>query len=207
MSVTLENATGTHTVTAWIADTSARHAQGLMFVRSLAPNAGMLFVYPDAQYVSMWMKNTYVSLDMLFIDPAGHIVNTAENAQPLSLATIDSAAPVSAVLELPAGTVRRFDLHAGDRVRYTPSGSQGSTAQRPVDSHGQADGDSDGVLDTADRCPGTPSGTTIDAFGCEVDSDGDGVLDSKDRCPGTTPGARVEIKGCEIKGEIKLPGA
>jgi uncharacterized membrane protein (UPF0127 family) len=116
-SIELESASGgTHAISVWIAESPAHRAQGLMFVRSLAPDTGMLFIFPATQYVSMWMKNTYVALDMLFVDRAGRIVNIAENARPLTLDTIDSAAPVLAVLELPAGAVKRFGLRPGDRV-------------------------------------------------------------------------------------------
>lgn len=118
-SVTLESASGTHAITAWIADTAPRRMQGLMFVRTLRPETGMLFIFPRAQYVSMWMKNTYVALDMLFIDGSGRIVNIAQNARPLTLDTINSAAPVVAVLELRAGTVKDYGLQAGDRVLYS----------------------------------------------------------------------------------------
>jgi uncharacterized membrane protein (UPF0127 family) len=114
----LQGASGTHAISAWIADTAPRRMQGLMFVRALRPDDGMLFVYRQARYVSMWMKNTYVALDMLFIDRGGRIVNIVENARPLTLDTISSAAPVLAVLELPAGTVARYGLRAGDRVLY-----------------------------------------------------------------------------------------
>ena len=117
-SITLESASGgTHAITVWIADSPAHRAQGLMFVRTLAPDTGMLFLFPRSQYVSMWMKNTYVALDMLFVDRTGLIVNIAEDARPLTLDTINSAAPVLAVLELPAGTVKRFGLRPGDRLR------------------------------------------------------------------------------------------
>jgi OOP family OmpA-OmpF porin len=60
-----------------------------------------------------------------------------------------------------------------------------------------ADSDGDGVADPADRCPGTPPGAAVDAFGCERDSDGDGVVDRLDKCPGTPPGRRVDANGCE----------
>lgn len=87
-----------------------------MFVKSLAPNSGMLFLFDEAQYVAMWMKNTYVALDMVFIDTAGYITNIAADARPLSLDTLNSAGPVIAVLELPAGAAQRFGLRPGDRV-------------------------------------------------------------------------------------------
>jgi OOP family OmpA-OmpF porin len=69
----------------------------------------------------------------------------------------------------------------------------GTVAAPPV-----ADSDGDGVPDTADRCPGTPPGTPVDAYGCERDSDRDGVVDSRDKCPGTPEGRQVDADGCEI---------
>lgn len=115
-TVTLETATGTHTIEVWIADTPSHREQGLMFVKSLPPDAGMLFVFDEAQYVAMWMKDTYISLDMVFIDRGSRVANIAANTKPLSLDTINSATPVMGVLELPAGAARRFGLHPGDRV-------------------------------------------------------------------------------------------
>jgi hypothetical protein len=119
--VTIQSSSGSHTLSAWIADTPARRAQGLMFVRTLAPDAGMIFFFENPRYVSMWMKNTYVALDMLFIDAQGRIVNIARDARPLSLDTINSAAPVSAVLEIAAGAAERLSLQAGDQVSYAQS--------------------------------------------------------------------------------------
>jgi uncharacterized membrane protein (UPF0127 family) len=116
--VTIQSSSGSHTLSAWIADTPVRRTQGLMFVRTLAPDAGMIFFFENPRYVSMWMKNTYVALDMLFIDAQGRIVNIARDARPLSLDTINSAAPVSTVLELAAGAAERLSLQAGDQVSY-----------------------------------------------------------------------------------------
>lgn len=70
----------------------------------------------------------------------------------------------------------------------------------------EADSDGDGVVDSADKCPGTPAGVKVDAKGCALDSDGDGVADHKDRCPGTKAGARVDIYGCELKSVTALKG-
>jgi len=116
--ITIQSSSGSHTLSAWIADTPARRMQGLMFVRTLAPDAGMIFFFENPRYVSMWMKNTYVALDMLFIDAQGRIVNIARDARPLSLETINSAAPISAVLELAAGAAERMSVQAGDQVSY-----------------------------------------------------------------------------------------
>lgn len=68
------------------------------------------------------------------------------------------------------------------------------------------DTDRDGVADANDRCPNTPAGAQVDAYGCELDSDGDGVVDRLDECPGTPPNTPVDRKGCEIKGDYVLEG-
>jgi uncharacterized membrane protein (UPF0127 family) len=115
--VTITSMSGSHVIKAWLANTPEHRARGLMFVQTMAADTGMLFVYSPENFVSMWMKNTYVALDMAFIDSSGRIVNVAENAKPLSLDTISSAAPVVAVLELPAGTARRLQLQPGDSVQ------------------------------------------------------------------------------------------
>ncbi len=101
-----------------MAVTPEQHAQGLMWRRKLAADAGMLFDYGQVQLTMMWMKNTYIPLDMLFIAGDGTIVNIARNTEPLSLKAIPSAGPVRGVLEVPAGTVERLGIKAGDRVRH-----------------------------------------------------------------------------------------
>lgn len=100
------------------AQTPEMRALGLMFRRDLAADAGMLFDFGQAQPVSMWMKNTLIPLDMLFIDADGRIVNIAERTVPGSLAGISSQGPVRFVLELNGGTAARLGLRAGDRVRH-----------------------------------------------------------------------------------------
>ena len=93
-------------------------AQGLMFRRSMAPDRGMLFDFERVEPVSMWMQNTYLSLDMLFIRPDGTIARIAANTEPLSTRTIPSGEPILAVLELNAGTAARLGIRAGDRVEH-----------------------------------------------------------------------------------------
>ena len=102
-----------------VAREDADRSRGLMFRRSLAPERGMLFDFAQLAPVSMWMKNTYVSLDMLFIRPDGTIARVAENTEPLSTRTIDSGEPVLAVLEVVAGTAKRLGIKRGDRVEHT----------------------------------------------------------------------------------------
>ncbi len=99
-----------------IADTDERRALGLMYRTQLASDAGMLFDFKYDQDVAMWMRNTRIPLDMLFIDRTGRIVNIAQRAIPFSEATISSAGPVRAVLEVNGGTADRLGLKAGDRV-------------------------------------------------------------------------------------------
>ncbi len=96
----------------------ADRARGLMFRRSMAPNRGMLFDFERVEPVAMWMKNTYLPLDMLFIRPDGTVARIAADTEPLSTATILSGEPVLAVLELNAGTAARLGIRAGDRVEH-----------------------------------------------------------------------------------------
>lgn len=101
-----------------LATTQDQQVQGLMFRRTLAPDAGMLFLYGEDHDILMWMKNTLIPLDMIFIDGAGKIVNIAERAVPQSLETIASRAPARAVLEVNGGTAARLGIKPGDRVVY-----------------------------------------------------------------------------------------
>ena len=116
--VIMVTAKGRFLFTVEVAETAAQRQQGLQHRKSLAAGAGMLFDYNRVQPASMWMKNTLIALDMLFIDGAGRVVNVAENTVPLSLATIPSAAPVRAVLEVNAGTARRLNIQPGDQVLH-----------------------------------------------------------------------------------------
>jgi uncharacterized membrane protein (UPF0127 family) len=106
-----------------LARTGAQHAQGLMYRRNLAEDAGMLFLYRGAGTVSMWMKNTTIPLDMMFIAPDGRIVDIAERTVPYSLETVSSRYAASAVLEVNGGTVARLGIQPGDRVRHRAFGS------------------------------------------------------------------------------------
>ncbi len=100
-----------------IAQTEAERARGLMYRAELAPDAGMLFLFDPVREANMWMRNTFVALDMVFIAPDGRITGIAANTTPLSDAVISSGVPVRAVLELAAGTAARRGIKPGDRVR------------------------------------------------------------------------------------------
>jgi len=102
----------------WTADTPRREEQGLMFVHQMDEHAGMLFVFPDNQRVSMWMKNTYISLDLLFMNRSGRVDYIAARATPLSEAVIGPPGPEFAVLELNGGAAERLGIKIGDVVLH-----------------------------------------------------------------------------------------
>ncbi len=116
--LTIVSGANRHRFQVEVARTDAERAQGLMFRRSLAPDRGMLFDFKRVEPVSMWMQNTYISLDMLFIRPDGSIARIAERTEPLSTRTIPSGEPVLAVLEVIGGTAERLGIKAGDRVEH-----------------------------------------------------------------------------------------
>jgi uncharacterized membrane protein (UPF0127 family) len=101
-----------------VARNDADRAQGLMFRRSMPADQGMLFDFARVEPVSMWMQNTYLPLDMLFIRADGTIARIAANTEPLSTRTIPSGEPVLAVLELNAGTAAKLGIKPGDRVEH-----------------------------------------------------------------------------------------
>ena len=107
---------GVHVFTVELAVSDAERQKGLMFRRSLPESQGMLFDFKADQDVSMWMRNTYVSLDMIFIRGDGRMQRIAENTQTESDRIIPSGGPVRAVLEVVAGTAKKFGIAAGDRV-------------------------------------------------------------------------------------------
>jgi uncharacterized membrane protein (UPF0127 family) len=117
---TLEIATGNgvHSFAVEFVANDTDRAKGLMFRRELPEGQGMLFDFQREQDVSMWMENTYISLDMIFINADGRIRRIAENTTPLSRQTIPSGGPVRGVLEVIAGTARKFGIKPGDRVAH-----------------------------------------------------------------------------------------
>jgi len=107
---------GVHVFSVELAVTDEERQKGLMFRRSLPELQGMLFDFKQDQDVSMWMRNTYVSLDMIFIRGDGRIQRIAENTQTESDRIISSGGAVRAVLEVVAGTAKKFGIAPGDRV-------------------------------------------------------------------------------------------
>jgi hypothetical protein len=107
-----------------LATTPSEREQGLMFRKSMAPNAGMLFLYPGEQQVAFWMKNTLIPLDMLFLKADGSIARIAPNAVPLDETPIPSNAEVKAVLEVNGGTAAALGIKEGDKVDYPTAPSE-----------------------------------------------------------------------------------
>ena len=96
---------------------------GLMYRREMAPNAGMLFDFGRVQQVAMWMRNTYIPLDMLFINEGGEVVNIGHDTVPHSEEIVASDGPVRYVLEVVAGTSRLLGIKPGDIVRHEAIGN------------------------------------------------------------------------------------
>jgi uncharacterized membrane protein (UPF0127 family) len=107
-----------HVFRIWLADTPPRHQQGLMFVRDLPAEEGMLFVDQKSRVWGMWMKNTFIPLDMVFIDARGRVAAIFERTVPHSLKTLSYPKPVKAVLELRGGEAARRGIRVGDRVEH-----------------------------------------------------------------------------------------
>jgi uncharacterized membrane protein (UPF0127 family) len=112
----LRNAAGRQWLKIYVASSSAQQERGLMFVKKLPADEGMLFPLPAARVMSMWMKNTLIPLDMVFIDAKGRIVCLRENTEPLSLAIISCNKPVKAVLEIGGGEAKKRGIAVGDSV-------------------------------------------------------------------------------------------
>jgi uncharacterized membrane protein (UPF0127 family) len=113
-----KTASGDHAFSVEVMRTDAERAKGLMYRRFMPVDRGMLFDFKVEQPVMMWMKNTYLPLDMVFMSRDGVVVNIAENTEPLSERIIASGAPTYAVLELNAGVARGIGLKVGDRAAH-----------------------------------------------------------------------------------------
>lgn len=109
-----------HRFDIYLALTFNQHRRGLMHVRGLPENTGMLFVYEGEDYRSMWMKNTYIPLDMLFAREDGTVSSIIRNAEPQSLKSLASIEPVTYVLELNAGVADKFGIDENSRLIWEP---------------------------------------------------------------------------------------
>jgi uncharacterized protein len=110
--------TGVQVFSVEVATTEQEKETGLMYRKELADGKGMLFDFSPEQEVSMWMKNTYISLDMIFIRADGRILRIAENTEPQSTRIIPSGGLAKGVLEVIAGTAKKYGIAPGDRVAH-----------------------------------------------------------------------------------------
>ena len=118
--LTIETARGaTHRFTVELATSSEQHQRGLMFRDTMAQSHGMLFVFDISRPLSFWMRNTRISLDMLFLDAQGRVINIARRTTPMSEAAYRSAGPARAVLEINGGLSDLLGIAPGDRVLHS----------------------------------------------------------------------------------------
>jgi hypothetical protein len=115
---------GVHVFTVEMANTEQERATGLMYRKELPEGRGMLFDFSPAQPVSMWMKNTFIPLDMIFIRSDGRILRIAENTEPHSEKVISSGGLAKGVLEVIGGTARKYGIQAGDQVAHPLFGTR-----------------------------------------------------------------------------------
>lgn len=115
-SLTVQTTRGPVTLDVQVAADDRTRETGLMFVRSMPQNVGMLFDFQSPREVAFWMHNTYIPLDLLFVDGNGRILNIAANAQTCNDNPIPSAGAARAVIELNAGAAARLGIRPGDRV-------------------------------------------------------------------------------------------
>ena len=115
-SLKIETKSGPVLLSAEVADTDPERERGLMFRRSLPDNHGMIFLFDGEREITMWMKNTYIPLDMVFIGNDWRVVHIAYDAEPFSTAIISSMRPASRVLEIAAGQAQKLKLGVGDIV-------------------------------------------------------------------------------------------
>jgi len=123
-TLTIVNDAGVrHQFDIYLALDSEQQRRGLMFVRQMPLKTGMLFVYEVSELHSMWMKNTYMSLDIIYARDDGTVSSVIRNTEPLSLESLASVEPVKYVLELNAGAARRFKIGTGSRLLWVPDES------------------------------------------------------------------------------------
>jgi uncharacterized membrane protein (UPF0127 family) len=112
-----------HVLSVEVAETPMAKAKGLMFRRTMDEMQGMLFLYTEPQEVTMWMRNTYLPLDMVFVGKDGTVSRIAERTVPFSEARIESGGPVLAVLEIGGGMAEKLGLKLGDKLLHPAFGT------------------------------------------------------------------------------------
>lgn len=117
--LTIKSGDKSHIFSVEVARSPQQQARGLMFRTELAPDKGMIFPFDPPRPANFWMKNTQISLDIIFVRSDGSIESIAANTVPYSLDGVASGEPVAMVLELAAGRAAQLGLQAGDIVKWT----------------------------------------------------------------------------------------
>ena len=128
----IETRTGEVALQVQVADNDVRRQTGLMFRKSMPETEGMLFIFQETRFVSFWMKNTFIPLDLLFVDDDGTVTSIARDTTPFSLEPIPSEKPSRAVLEINAGASARLGIEVGDHLRH--AAFEPSSAPAPLQS-------------------------------------------------------------------------
>jgi len=116
--LTVESAKGEQVFSVEVVRKEKDRNRGLMFRQSMAQDQGMLFDYDPPQKISFWMKNTFIPLDIIFVDASGRILNIAENTTPLSLERLPSAGVARGVLEINGGLSAKLGIKPGDKINH-----------------------------------------------------------------------------------------
>jgi uncharacterized membrane protein (UPF0127 family) len=116
--LTIETANGPVRLNVEIADDENERQHGLMFRQTLPDDRGMLFDFPEPEMASFWMRNTPLSLDIIFIGVDGRILNIADHTTPYSEEPVPATGMTRGVLEIRAGRAEALGIHPGDRVRH-----------------------------------------------------------------------------------------
>jgi uncharacterized membrane protein (UPF0127 family) len=101
-----------------VAENNAQRSQGLMFVKKMSENEGMIFLFPTEQKQAFWMKNTYIPLDIIYLGADFKVRNIHENATPMSEEIIPSVLPTKYVVEVNAGFVKKHGIKFGDSIEF-----------------------------------------------------------------------------------------
>ena len=121
VAILIGKESGCHRFDIYLALTGEQQRRGLMFIRELPDTTGMLFVYRDDRTLSIWMKNTFLPLDVIFADAGGTVLNIHYSAEPQSLASMRSAGPARYVLEVNAGIADTYSIEPGSRILWGPT--------------------------------------------------------------------------------------
>ncbi len=130
-TLTIETKQGVRSFQVEVARTPEQLARGLMYRTELAEDAGMLFLFPRERRISMWMRNTLIPLDMIFITASGRVAEVVPDTRPLSEEMITAQQPVQAVLEVRAGTAASLGIRPQDRVRWETGDGESGMGNSP----------------------------------------------------------------------------